>query len=154
MKLPKSALNIISMLEKGGYEAYAVGGCVRDFILNKKCDDIDITTSATPDEMKVIFDNNGVKYYETGILHGTLTALISNDSFEITTFRTDFTVNAMAYNDRKGIVDMFGGKEDIKNRIIRTVGDPDKRFREDALRIIRAIRFSSVLSFDITIPRY
>lgn len=175
MKLPKSALNIISMLENGGYEAYAVGGCVRDFILNKKCDDIDITTSATPDEMKVIFDNNGVKYYETGILHGTLTALISNDSFEITTFRTDgryfdsrhpesvrfvsdisedlsrrdFTVNALAYNDRKGIVDMFGGKEDIKNRIIRTVGDPDKRFREDALRIIRAIRFSSVLSFDI-----
>lgn len=175
MNLPESALKIITILEKNGYEAYAVGGCVRDFILNKNCDDVDITTSATPDEMKSVFDSNSVKYYETGIKHGTLTALISNNSFEVTTFRTDgvytdsrhpesvsfvrhinedlsrrdFTINAMAYNDRVGIVDMFGGKDDLENRIIRTVGDPDKRFKEDALRIMRAIRFSSVLSFNI-----
>lgn len=175
MNLPQSAVDIISVLEKHGYSAYAVGGCVRDFILNKKSDDIDIATSATPDEMKMVFDNNGIKYHETGISHGTLTAVFSGNAFEITTFRTDgtyidsrhpesvnfvsdikadlsrrdFTINAMAYNHRDGIVDLFGGKDDISKHLIKTVGDADKRFKEDALRIMRALRFSSVLSFDI-----
>lgn len=175
MVLSKSAEKLIKIIEQSGYSAYAVGGCVRDFLMNRPCDDIDITTSATPDALEKIFDNNGIKYIETGLKHGTVTALINGEPVEVTTFRTeagyndnrhpdsvefvtdiktdlsrrDFTINAMAYNENTGIVDLFGGQQDIKNKLIRTVGDADKRFTEDALRIMRALRFASVLSFDI-----
>lgn len=175
MTLPDTAKDLISLLENNGYKAYAVGGCVRDSILGKKCDDVDITTSATPDEMIAVFNKNSVRYFETGIAHGTVTAIVGKDTFEVTTFRhdgnyldsrhpesvsfvtdikddlsrRDFTINAMAYNDKDGIVDLFGGKDDINNRLVRAVGDADKRFKEDALRIMRALRFSSVLSFEI-----
>lgn len=175
MTLQEKAEFIISVIEKNGFEAYQVGGCVRDFLMKRSCDDIDITTSAKPFELEKILDENKIKYFETGLKHGTVTAVIDNDNFEITTYRTDgtyndsrhpesvtfvtsleddlsrrdFTVNAMAYNKSRGIVDLFGGQADIENRLIKTVGDPDKRFNEDALRIMRAIRFASVLGFDI-----
>lgn len=166
---------IISVIEKNGFEAYQVGGCVRDFLMKRSCDDIDITTSAKPSELEKILDENKIKYFETGIKHGTITAVIDNDNFEITTFRTDgrysdsrhpenvtfvtsleedlsrrdFTINAMAYSKKRGLADLFGGLADIENKLIKTVGDPDKRFKEDALRIMRAIRFASVLNFNI-----
>lgn len=175
MILSNSAKKLISLIEQNGFEAYAVGGCVRDFLLGKGCEDFDITTGATPFELEKILESNGIKYIETGLKHGTITAIVDGDSFEVTTFRTDgeyfdsrhpqkvsfvrdlesdlsrrdFTVNAMAYNDDRGIVDLFDGEKDLKNKIIRTVGEPDKRFCEDALRIMRAIRFASVLGFDI-----
>lgn len=175
MTLPQSAKKLISLLGNSGYKAYAVGGCVRDSILGKKCDDVDITTSATPDEMIAVFNENSIKYFKTGIAHGTVTAVINGSSFEVTTFRRDgnyldnrhpenvnfvtdiredlsrrdFTINALAYNDNEGVVDLFGGKKDIENKLVRAVGDADKRFKEDALRIMRAVRFSSVLSFEI-----
>lgn len=175
MTISEGAKKIILMLEKAGYEAFAVGGCVRDFIMKKPCDDIDITTSALPQQTEKTLSDNNIKFIETGLKHGTITALLDGESFEITTYRTDgdykdsrhpenvefvtdikddlsrrdFTINAIAYNDNVGFVDLFGGREDIDKRIIRAVGDPDKRFKEDALRIMRAIRFASVLSFDI-----
>ena len=175
MVLSDSAEKIIKIIEQSGHSAYAVGGCVRDFLMKRPCDDIDITTSATPDALEKIFDDNGIKYIETGLKHGTVTALQDGEPMEVTTFRTeggyndnrhpdsvefvsdietdlsrrDFTVNAMAYNENTGIIDLFGGQQDIKNKLIRTVGDADKRFTEDALRIMRALRFASVLSFDI-----
>ncbi|MCH5314403.1 MAG: HD domain-containing protein [Eubacterium sp.] len=175
MEISENALNLINLIENSGYEAFAVGGCVRDSLMGKHCDDIDITTSATPAQLEGILDENGIRYIETGLKHGTITAVIDKESFEITTYRTegiykdnrhpdsvefvtdlredlsrrDFTINAMAYNEKNGIVDLYGGKQDIENRIIRCVGDADKRFKEDALRIMRAIRFSSVLGFDI-----
>ncbi len=175
MVLSNSAEKLIKIIEQSGYSAYAVGGCVRDFLMNRPCDDIDITTSATPGALEKIFDTNGIKYIETGLKHGTVTALINGEPVEVTTFRTeagyndnrhpdsvefvtdiktdlsrrDFTINAMAYNKNTGIVDLFGGQQDIENKLIRTVGDADKRITEDALRIMRALRFASVLSFDI-----
>ncbi len=175
MNLPENARNLIELIEQSGYEAYAVGGSVRDYLLGKPCDDLDITSSATPFELEKILDEKKIKYIETGLKHGTLTVLMNGEPFEVTTFRTDgeyfdsrhpdtvnfvrdlkedlsrrdFTINAMAYSDKKGIVDLFGGKEDLENKIIRTVGEPDKRFGEDALRIMRAVRFSAVLGFDI-----
>ncbi len=175
MTISKNAREIISALENAGYEAFLVGGCVRDYIMKRTCDDVDITTSATPDEIEKVLINNNIKFIETGLKHGTVTVLFNGDAFEVTTYRTDgdykdnrhpenvrfvknlsedlarrdFTVNAMAYNDIAGLVDLYGGKEDIDNKIIRAVGDPDKRFNEDALRIMRAIRFASVLSFEI-----
>lgn len=175
MTISENAKAVISSLENVGYEAFAVGGCVRDYIMNRPCDDVDITTSAKSDELEKVLKDNNIKFIETGLKHGTVTAVYNGESFEITTYRTDgvykdsrhpenvefvtdikedlsrrdFTVNAMAYNDSMGIVDLFGGQEDIENKIIRAVGDPDKRFKEDALRIMRAIRFASVLSFDI-----
>lgn len=175
MKIPIGAKRIITALENAGYEAFAVGGCVRDYLMHRPCDDIDITTSATPDQTeKVLLDNN-IRFIETGIKHGTITALVDGVSFEITTYRTDgdykdsrhpenvefvtdikedlsrrdFTINAIAYNDNDGFVDLFSGRADIDNKLICAVGDADKRFKEDALRIMRAIRFASVLSFDI-----
>ncbi len=173
--MEKYAQYLIELIENAGYEAFEVGGCVRDFLMNKACADIDITTSASPQETEKILEANNVKYIETGIKHGTITAVIDGKHFEITTYRTDgdykdsrhpesvefvksidedlsrrdFTVNAMAYNRKTGLVDLFGGKSDIENKIIRAVGDADKRFKEDALRIMRAIRFASVLSFAI-----
>ncbi|MBQ9516787.1 MAG: HD domain-containing protein [Eubacterium sp.] len=175
MELPVNAKKLIATLTAAGYDAYAVGGFVRDSIMGCEAGDIDITTSATPQEVEAVLADNGIKFVETGIKHGTVTAVIERESYEITTFRTDgdyldnrhpenvqfvrnlkddlarrdFTVNALAYNDEVGIVDEFGGVEDINNKIIRAVGDPDRRFKEDALRIMRALRFAAVLGFDI-----
>lgn len=175
MRLSKNAEEIIVMLENSGYEAYAVGGCVRDFLMGRACDDVDITTSATPQQTESVFSHNDVRFIETGLKHGTITAVTPGGNFEVTTYRTDgdykdnrhpdavefvtdiksdlsrrdFTVNAMAYSDKRGLVDLFGGQDDLNAKIIRAVGDPDKRFKEDALRIMRALRFSSVLSFEI-----
>ena len=175
MELQAGAEKLISLLTGAGFEAYAVGGCVRDFLLGRPCDDIDITTSATPFEVERVLDENGIKYFETGLKHGTVTALVEGVSFEVTTFRKDgeyfdsrhpesvsfvrdirfdlsrrdFTMNAIAYNGEKGYVDLFRGVDDINNKLIRAVGDANKRFNEDALRIMRAIRFSSQLGFEI-----
>lgn len=175
MLLPQDAKKLISLLHSCGYKAYAVGGCVRDFLMGTTPKDIDIATCALPEETETVLKNADIKYIETGIKHGTVTAIVNRTPYEITTFRSDgeykdnrhpenvefvknieddlsrrdFTVNAMAYNDEEGLVDCFGGKEDLENRIIRCVGDPDTRFNEDALRIMRALRFSSVLGFDI-----
>ncbi len=171
--MDKNAAMIISRLSEHGYEAYAVGGAVRDMIMGKKPDDWDITTNALPDETKSVFADFDV--IETGIKHGTVTVIVDRKPYEITTYRTesgytdsrrpdavafvsdltsdlsrrDFTVNAIAYSSNNGYVDIFGGKEDINNKIIRTVGEPKLRFSEDALRILRALRFSSVLGFEI-----
>lgn len=175
MQLPNDAKMIINCFLQSGYEAYAVGGCVRDSILGKPFDDVDITTSAEPSEMIAVLEKNSIRHIETGLKHGTITALVNKKPYEITAFRRDgdykdsrhpesvefvrslkedlrrrdFTVNAMAYNDECGTVDLFGGKDDLKNGIIRAVGNPDKRFKEDALRIMRAMRFASVLGFEI-----
>lgn len=175
MNLPQDAKLILDLINSNGYQAFAVGGFVRDAIMNRNCGDIDICSSATPQELEALLDDNNIKYVETGIKHGTVSAIINHTPYEITTFRTegeyldsrhpesvafvrdinsdlarrDFTINAIAYNDTDGIVDLYSGTDDIKNCIIRCVGDPDTRFQEDALRIMRAIRFASVLCFDI-----
>ncbi|MBE6720496.1 MAG: polynucleotide adenylyltransferase, partial [Ruminococcaceae bacterium] len=175
MELPVNAQKLIDIITAAGYKAYAVGGFVRDSIMARPAGDVDITTSATPKEVEKVLCDNGIRYIETGIKHGTVTAVIEHEPFEITTFRTDgeyndnrhpdsvkyvtdlesdlarrdFTVNAIAYNSNDGIIDIFGGINDIDSNLIRTVGDADKRFNEDALRIMRALRFSSVLGFDI-----
>lgn len=173
IKIPADAAYILERLRAGGYEGWCVGGCVRDAILDKTPNDWDITTSATPDEMKKVFD--GMATIETGIKHGTLTVLVDHRPYEVTTYRVDgeyrdnrrpesvfftrrladdlsrrdFTVNAMAYSDEGGLVDIFGGREDLQNRVIRCVGEPDRRFGEDGLRILRALRFASTLDFEI-----
>ncbi len=171
IELPPKVKIIINKLLENGYEAYAVGGCVRDSVLGRIPDDWDITTSATPEEVKEIF----FRTIDTGIAHGTVTVMLEREGFEVTTYRIDgeyedgrhpksvsftrslvedlkrrdFTVNAMAYNDVSGIVDEFGGIEDLKRGIIRCVGNAEDRFREDALRILRAVRFSAQLGFQI-----
>lgn len=171
----KHSKKIITILLENGFSAYFVGGCVRDALMGRASGDIDITSSAKPDELEHLLNQHNIKYIETGIKHGTVTAVIDETPYEITTFRTegvyndnrhpdnvefvedicldlsrrDFTVNAIAYNENDGIVDPFNGFEDIKNKTIRAVGDPNKRFREDALRIMRALRFASVLNFEI-----
>ena len=171
MNLPENVREIITTLESAGYEAYAVGGCVRDTLLNKEPDDWDITTSATPEQAKELF----ARTIDTGIQHGTITVLIGKETYEVTTYRIDgeyedsrhpkeviftsnlledlkrrdFTINAMAYNDRSGIVDAFGGMQDLENKIIRCVGNPIERFSEDALRMMRAVRFSGQLGYEI-----
>lgn len=168
--LPEKVENIIDTLTAAGYEAYAVGGCVRDMLLNKRPDDWDITTSAKPGEVKSLFGRT----FDTGIRHGTVSVLMGGDIFEVTTYRVDgdygdhrhpesvtftgnlredllrrdFTVNAMAYNEKDGLIDIFGGARDLKRKIIRCVGDPRQRFKEDALRILRALRFSAQLGFE------
>lgn len=175
MQISLKAKIVINALTQAGFSAYVVGGCVRDYFLGNQNSDTDITTSAKPFEVEKILSDKNIKVVETGLKHGTVTAVIDKTPLEITTFRADgeykdsrrpqsvefvsdieqdlkrrdFTVNAMAYNDERGLVDLFGGREDIENKIIRTVGDPDVRFKEDALRIMRALRFSSVLSFEI-----
>ncbi len=172
LTLPKNVSFIINSLENAGFEAYAVGGAVRDGIMGIAQNDWDVTTNALPDEVKAVFSKN--KVIETGIKHGTVTVLIDGEPFEITTYRTesqysdhrhpdfvdfsrnlkddllrrDFTMNAIAYS-HSGFVDLFGGVEDIKNKTIRCVGNAEERFDEDALRIVRAARFSSVLGFEI-----
>ena len=171
--LPNEVKTAIQKLQDNGFEAYIVGGCVRDSLLGDKPKDYDITTSAEPEEVEKIFRDYRV--IETGIKHGTVTVLINRIPLEITTFRIDsdyadnrhpenvtftksleedtarrdFTMNALAYNDERGICDFYGGIDDMNNKIIRCVGNADKRFNEDALRIMRAIRFSSVLGFKI-----
>ena len=175
MQISSKAKIVINALADAGFSAYVVGGCVRDYFLGNQTSDTDITTSAKPCELEKILADKNIKVVETGLKHGTVTAVIDKTPLEITTFRADgeyrdsrhpqsvefvedieqdlkrrdFTVNAMAYNDERGLVDLFGGREDIENRIIRTVGEPDARFKEDALRIMRALRFSSVLGFEI-----
>ena len=169
--LPEDVRRIISILGEGGYEAYAVGGCVRDSILGREPEDWDITTSATPAEIKKLFRRT----VDTGIEHGTVTVLMKGHAYEVTTYRIDgrysdgrhpdevtfsasleedlkrrdFTINAMAYNDADGLTDLFGGMEDLEKGVIRCVGDPEKRFGEDALRMLRAVRFSGALGFEI-----
>lgn len=171
IELPSGVAQIIGELNKAGYEAYAVGGCVRDSILGRNPHDWDITTSAMPLEVKGIFKRT----VDTGIKHGTVTVLLGDEGFEVTTFRVDgeysdhrhptdvkftrnlredllrrdFTINAMAYSEKTGIVDIYGGMDDLENKIIKAVGDPDARFDEDALRIMRAVRFAAQLGFDI-----
>lgn len=173
ISVPDYAVKAIELLEQAGFEAYCVGGCVRDSLLGKEPDDWDICTSANPEEMKTVFSD--MRTIETGIKHGTLTVVIDRNPIEITTFRTesayaahrrplsvdfirdlegdlsrrDFTVNSMCCDKNGAVTDMFGGTEDLKNGLIRCVGDPLKRFDEDALRIMRALRFSSVLGFEI-----
>lgn len=173
MDMPKNVDIAINLLQSAGFEAYAVGGCVRDSLLGKTPNDWDITTSAKPENMKSVFVN--FRCIDTGIKHGTVTVVIDGEPLEITTFRLDgeyednrhpksvtftsnlgadlgrrdFTVNAMAYSKMTGTVDLFGGQNDLKNGIIRCVGDPDRRFNEDALRILRALRFASALDFEI-----
>ena len=171
IELPRKVVLIIKNLQRHGYDAYAVGGCVRDSILNRKPEDWDITTSAKPEQVKRIFQRT----VDTGIEHGTVTVLIGKDGFEVTTYRVDglyedgrhpkevtftsrleedlkrrdFTINAMAYNDDERLVDAFGGMRDLNYHLIRCVGDPKERFSEDALRILRAVRFSAQLAFPI-----
>ncbi|EIW6615363.1 CCA tRNA nucleotidyltransferase [Clostridium perfringens] len=171
MKLPNNVQYILEKFNSNGFEAFIVGGCVRDSLLNKKPQDYDITTNAFPEKIEELFD----KTIPTGIKHGTVTVLIDKNPYEVTTYRVDgeylnnrkpkdvkfvsnieedlsrrdFTINAMAYSPYLGFKDCFNGKEDLKNKLIRCVGDPDKRFSEDALRMLRAIRFSCQLNFKI-----
>ena len=173
INLPDEVQYIIEALEGNGYEAYAVGGCVRDSLLEKEPKDWDICTSAQPEQTMLCFA--GQHIIETGLQHGTVTLMLNHEPFEITTYRVDgkytdnrrpdrvkfvnvlkrdlarrdFTINAMAYNPRTGIVDYYGGQRDLSEGKIKCVGNADKRFREDALRIMRALRFASVLGFSI-----
>ncbi len=173
MDLPAPVLQAVRMLNDSGFEAYVIGGAVRNRILNNPVHDYDLTTSALPGQVKQVFSR--YRTIDTGIRHGTVTVIISRMHLEITTYRTetsyrdhrhpdavaftsllrddcarrDFTINAMAYHPDEGLIDYFGGYDDIRSRIIRTVNDPRQRFEEDALRILRAVRFASELGFDI-----
>lgn len=168
--LPEKVRHIISVLNGNGYEAFAVGGCIRDSLLGRKPKDWDITTDALPEQIKKCFD----KTVDTGLKHGTVTVVLGHEGFEVTTYRIDgaysdgrhpdevsftanlkedlarrdFTINAMAYNDETGLVDEYGGEKDLKAGIIRCVGDPMQRFKEDGLRILRAVRFCAQLGFE------
>ena len=169
--LPEEVKVILHTLQGAGCEAYAVGGCIRDSLLGRTPDDWDITTSARPEETKALFG----KTIDTGIQHGTVTVMRHGRGYEVTTYRVDgeyedgrhpkevtftasleedlkrrdFTVNAMAYNEEDGLVDLFGGRQDLERKIIRCVGEANERFEEDALRIMRAVRFSAQLGFTI-----
>ena len=175
MKLPKNVSSILNTLKSNGYEAYVVGGCVRDAVLNMTPSDYDITTSATPDEIKRLFK----KTIDTGIKHGTVSIVFYDDNipsvYEVTTFRIDgeyedsrhpknviytknliedlsrrdFTINAFAYDEKKGLIDEFMGISDLKKKLIRCIGNPTDRFTEDALRILRSVRFAAKLGFNI-----
>lgn len=171
IELPSGVRTIIQILNQHGHEAFAVGGCVRDSILNRNPDDWDITTSATPYQVKELF----ARTVDTGLQHGTVTVLVGGTGYEVTTYRIDgeyedgrhpkevqftsnltedlkrrdFTINAMAYCEETGLIDQFGGMEDLEHKVIRCVGDPRKRFEEDALRILRAVRFAAQLGFTI-----
>lgn len=171
IQVPEAAGRIIEQLNTHGFEAYVVGGCVRDSLLFRTPEDWDITTSAKPEQVKEIFSRT----VDTGIQHGTVTVLMDGGTYEVTTYRIDgeyedgrhpksveftgnltedlkrrdFTINAMAYSDREGLVDAFHGRQDLEEKIIRCVGNAKDRFMEDALRILRAIRFSAQLGFEI-----
>ena len=171
IRLPLQVSGIIKTLQEAGFEAYAVGGCVRDSLLGRVPDDWDITTSAKPQQVKALFSRT----VDTGIAHGTVTVLQGRSGYEVTTYRIDgayedgrhprdvtftaslaedlkrrdFTVNAMAYNEEEGLVDLFGGRADMERRALRCVGNPRERFGEDALRMMRAVRFSAQLDYAI-----
>lgn len=171
MQIPEAAEDIIRKLNQAGFEAFVVGGCVRDTLLGRQPEDWDITTSAKPEQVKAIFGRT----IDTGIQHGTVTIMRGKAGYEVTTYRIDgeyedgrhpksveftsnliedlkrrdFTINAMAYSHEAGLVDAFGGMEDLKQKKIRCVGSPKERFTEDALRILRAVRFSAQLGFEI-----
>lgn len=171
IRMPRQASEIIRTLQEAGFEAYAVGGCVRDSLLGRAPDDWDITTSAKPQQVKALFSRT----VDTGIAHGTVTVLQGRSGYEVTTYRIDgayedgrhprdvtftaslaedlkrrdFTVNAMAYNEEEGLVDLFGGRADMERRALRCVGNPRERFGEDALRMMRAVRFSAQLDYAI-----
>ena len=171
IQLPDSVTEILSRLNENGFSAYAAGGAVRDCVMGKSPSDYDIATSAKPQEVKALFKHT----IDTGIKHGTVTVVENKTGYEVTTFRRDgeytdgrhpnqvqfvngaredaarrdFTINAMMYSPRDGLLDYFGGQEDINRKLIRCVGDPETRFKEDALRMLRAVRFSAVLSFKI-----
>lgn len=173
INLPVPVAGALGALEERGYPAYLVGGCVRDALLKRDISDYDLTSAALPEETEAVF--KGERVLETGIKHGTVTVLLQGMPLEITSFRResgysdlrhpdkvvftrsleedlsrrDFTVNAMAYSPARGLVDLYDGVGDLKRRVIRCVGDPDRRFGEDALRILRALRFASVLDFTI-----
>ena len=172
-ELPRDVRYLMDLLDAGGFRADVVGGCVRDMQMGIPPHDYDMTTSATPDEMKRVFA--GERLIETGLKHGTLTVVVDHTPYEITTYREDgdypdnrhpssvtftrslaedlkrrdFTMNALCYHPHYGLTDLFGGAGDIRARVVRAVGDPARRFSEDALRILRALRFSSVLDFSI-----
>ncbi|MCR5556445.1 MAG: CCA tRNA nucleotidyltransferase [Butyrivibrio sp.] len=171
IKLPENAKKILDTMHEAGFEAYIVGGCVRDAILGREPGDWDITTNALPADIKRLFKRT----IDTGIEHGTVTVMFGKEGYEVTTYRIDgkyedsrhpsevtftkslvedmkrrdFTINAMAYNEEEGLIDKFGGIEDLNNRLIRCVGEPRERFSEDALRIMRAVRFSAQLDYEI-----
>ena len=173
INIPENIAVVLDKLQSAGYEAYIVGGCVRDSIMGMTPHDYDITTSALPQETERVFE--GFRIIETGLKHGTVTVISEGQTVEITTFRVDgqykdgrhpqdvtftasirddlsrrdFTINGIAFSPSRGKIDPFGGEEDISRRIIRCIGDPDRRFGEDALRILRALRFASVLGFEI-----
>ncbi len=173
IEIPEKINNIINRFEKNGYEAYCVGGSIRDSVMGINIGDWDITTSALPEETKKLF--NDEKIIDTGIKHGTVSIIKDHEAIEVTTFRIDgeysdnrhpeqvsftrnlsedlkrrdFTVNALAYSHSAGLVDLYGGLSDIENKTIRTVGNPEERFQEDGLRIMRALRFASTLGFTI-----
>lgn len=180
LNYPEKVIKIAEIMQKHGYRAYAVGGCVRDSIMGRDPSDWDMTTDASPEKMMEIFDLEGIRTIPTGLKHGTVTVLLDGETFELTTFRIDggytdsrhpdavtftrnlsddlcrrdFTVNAMAADplangEKDEITDLLGGCEDIKNKIIRAVGEPERRFNEDALRILRAVRFAATLGFEI-----
>ena len=174
--LPQDVIQIIERLESCGHEAYAVGGCVRDSILGKEPADWDITTSASPEDVKALFTHT----IDTGIAHGTVTIMCGKCGYEVTTYRIDgeykdgrhpesvaftnllsedlrrrdFTINAMAYNQTEGLVDLFGGMQDLQDGVIRCVGEATERFSEDALRMLRAVRFAAQLGFSIEKATY
>ncbi len=171
IKMPENAKIILDTIHSAGFEAYIVGGCVRDALLGKEPSDWDITTNARPSEIKGLFRRT----IDTGIEHGTVTVMMGKEPYEITTYRIDglyedarhpsqvtftsdltedmrrrdFTINAMAYNDEEGLIDRFGGMQDLEDHIIRCVGDAKERFTEDALRMMRAVRFSAQLDYEI-----
>ncbi len=176
LTIPQPVANIIGILNSHGYEAYAVGGCVRDALMGREPEDWDITTSARPEDVKSLFHRT----VDTGIKHGTVTVIMKGKGYEVTTYRIDgiyednrhpkevtftsdlledlkrrdFTINAMAYSPSEGLVDAFGGMDDLDKKVIRCVGEPMERFNEDALRILRAIRFSAQLNFAIDPATY
>ena len=171
IRMPDKVKLIIDRIAAAGFEAYAVGGCVRDCVLGRAPQDWDITTSARPEQVKALFPRT----VDTGLQHGTVTVLLGKEGFEVTTYRIDgeyldgrhprevtftpsleedlkrrdLTINAMAYNDESGLVDLFGGREDIRKGVIRCVGNPEQRFGEDALRMLRAVRFAAQLGYCI-----
>jgi len=175
MTLPATTLYLITLLEQAGFSAYVVGGCVRDSLLGNTPSDWDLCTCAIPEQVSAVLQTAGITVHQTGLQHGTITAVLDHKPYEITTFRTestytdhrrpdavqftknlhkdlarrDFTVNAMAFHPLRGLIDPFGGQQDLQAGIIKCVGAPTQRFEEDALRILRALRFASTLGFTL-----